>query len=133
MKFTVIAGAHRGPNKELYQQGDIIETDIPLDELFVGKFQRLSETVYQTDILPQRKTRPDTRMLFVFADATEETTSFPLAQENGLRVFKDTLGGYAVASAGVPDEALMNIAPTVMGTKKQVKEWLTSFLESHTG
>jgi hypothetical protein len=116
-----------------YKAGDIIEANIPLDELFVGKFQRLSNEVYQADLVPKRQVKQDTRMIFVFADATDVSGSFPLAQENNLRVFKDAMGGYAVAVAGVPDDTLMNIAPTVMGDKKQVKEWLTSYLNSHKG
>ena len=127
----VLEGVFRGKERT-YERGEVFESPYPLDEMFVNKFQRMSDTVIRDEVLPPRRVRPDTRMMFVFADATEVTHQYPLAQENNLRVFKDTRGGFAIASAEVPDEDLMNIAPNVMGSKKQVNEWLTSYLETNS-
>jgi len=128
-RFTVIEGVHQGKDR-LYKKGDTFESPYPMDELFVGKFQRLSDIIYRDEVAPKPQ-RPDTRMMFVFADAIDITAKFPAAQDNDLRVFKDSTGGHAVASAGVSDDELMNIAPTVMGNKKQVDEWLASYLKSN--
>jgi len=127
-RFTVTEGVHHGKDR-VYKKGDTFESPYPMDEIFVGKFQRLSDVIYREEPAPKPQ-KPDTRMTFVFADATEVTAKFPLAQENNLRVFKDSTGGHAVASADVNDDELMNIAPTVMGTKKRVDEWLASYLQS---
>jgi hypothetical protein len=128
-RFMVLEGIFRGKERT-YERGEIFESPYPLDEMFVNKFQRMSDTVIRDEVLPPKRVKPDTRMTFVFADAEDVTGSYPLAHENNLRVFKDTRGGFAVVADGIPDEDLMNIAPTVMGSKKQVNEWLTSYLQS---
>jgi len=129
-RFLVIEGQFRTGNA-IYKKGDTIETHVALDELFANKFQRLSEVVFRDELSPNRQMKRDTKMLFVFADATEVTHQYPMAQDNNLRVFKDTTGSFAVAVAGIPDEDMMNIAPTIMGSKKQVNEWLGGYLQEH--
>jgi hypothetical protein len=126
-RFLVLEGVHHGKDR-VYKKGEIFEDIHPLDEIFVGKFQRISDVIYRDEITPKQQ-KPDTRMMFVFADALDITAKFPAAQNNNLRVFKDSTGGHAVACAGVSEDELMNIAPTVMGTKRQVDEWLASYLK----
>jgi hypothetical protein len=126
-RFRVLEGEHRERNR-VFQKGEEFESPYPLDEMFVGKVLRMSDVVER--YVPERKVQPDTRMMFVFADANEVTGSFPIAQEHKLRVFKSATGHYAVAAADMPDDELMNIAPNIFGGKKQVNEWLASYAES---
>jgi hypothetical protein len=119
--FTVIDGEHEGLQKT-YKKGDTFRSQYPLDEMFIGKFLRGADI-----IMVDSKKALDTRMMFVFSDADDVTEKFPIASENELRVFKDAMGGYAVASARANDIDLTNLAPTIMGTAKQVNTWLVAY------
>jgi hypothetical protein len=123
--FTVADGEHQGV-KKIYKRGESFQSQYPLDKMFIGKFVRGAEVI-TVDV---KNRTSDTRLTFVFADAEDVTDQFPLASEHELRVFKDSVGGYAVASAQEDINDLMNLAPTVMGSKSQVKKWLTSYVES---
>jgi hypothetical protein len=120
--FTVLEGEHQGVNKT-YRKGDTFESNYPLDTMFVGKFMRGAERVL-SDV---KKAKPDTRMSFVFSDAEDVTIQFPLAKEHNLHVFKDAMGGHAVAILDEDTEEPINIASTVMGTKQAVNKWLIEY------
>ncbi|MDR2116770.1 MAG: hypothetical protein LBP87_10375 [Planctomycetaceae bacterium] len=122
--FTVLEGEHQGV-KKTYKKGETFQSQYPLDQMFVGKFLRGAEVI-AVDI----KKAPDTRMIFVFADADDVTHLFPVAAEHELRVFVDAMGGFAVAAAqNEGDDDLMNLAPTVMGSKQQVNKWLAEYIK----
>jgi len=53
-RFTVIEGVHHGKDR-LYKKGDTFESPYPMDEMFVGKFQRLSDVIYREEPAPKRK------------------------------------------------------------------------------
>jgi len=84
-RLCVLEGEYRGKDRT-YKKGDVFESPYPLDKMFVNKFQRMSENVILDEILTPRRNSPDTRMMFVFADSTDVTASYPQAQENNVTV-----------------------------------------------
>ena len=139
--FQLIAGSHQG-NKKRYKKGDVVQTHQPLDEMFVGKFQRLPNAPAIIDDGPDRihaVTDDDARPIspadkirdvvpFSFTEATNVTHLFADAKAAGLSVYKDSLGGYAVAEKDA--KVLTNIAGVILGSKKKVAEFLANFVPS---
>lgn len=74
---------------------------------------------------------PQSALPYDFASATDVTHLFKEAKELGLTVYKDSSGGYAVAEAGVP--VPVNLAPSVLSSKKKVSEYLGSMKLPDTG
>lgn len=139
--FQLVAGSHQG-NKKRYKKGDFIQSHHPLDEMFVGKFQRMPNTPAVIDDGPdtdRSAVRDELRPVspadqirdvlpFSFTEATNVTHMFPDAKVAGLVVYKDSLGGYAVAEKDA--KVLTNIAGQILGSKKKVADFLTDFLPS---
>lgn len=119
--FTVIDGEHQGFAKA-YKKGETFQSEYPLDKMFIGKFSRGSDTVV-VDV----KKPVSTRMTFVFSDADDVTEQFPLAKENKLRVFKDAMGGHAVATLDDDNGEPVNVASSIMGSKQAVNKWLIDY------
>ena len=74
---------------------------------------------------------PPSALPYDFASATDVTHLFKEAKDLGLSVYKDSSGGYAVAEAGVP--VPVNLAPSVLSSKKKVSEYLGSMKLPDTG
>lgn len=137
--FQVIAGEHQG-NKRKYVKGEIFQSVNELDILFAGKFQRIPNTpapiedVAPTDAVPpalqERKLTvpngtPKEPLPFSFVESANVSHLFPEATTAGLEVFKDSLGGYAVAETGV--QVKQNLAGQVLSSKQKVKDFLADF------
>ncbi len=142
--FQVLAGEHQG-NLRKYVKGDTFRSQYPLDTMFTGKFQRLPNAPLPVDEAPVEKTRPRTAaaddiyphipnnqlkdmMPFSFTEAADVTHLFPTAKVVGLSVYKDALGGYAVAEAEA--KVKTNLADQILGSKKKVSEFLADFAPS---
>jgi hypothetical protein len=139
------AGEHIG-NKRNYKSGYTFQSRYPLDELFVGKFDRVPDEPVVVDdedgppkrLIPAKEevTAPygDIKQPalaeFVFEEASDITRLFPKAKELKLAVYKNTTGGYAVAEPEA--KVKVNLADGVLGSKKQVNEFLESFQSAST-
>ena len=129
--FRVMGGEHIG-NKRTYPKGYTFKSRFPLDEWFIGKFQRVSETPVLVDdeegpaahLIPKKKTEVEVE--FNFEEAADVTHLFPKAKENEFVVYKNETGGYAVAEAGA--KVLVNLAGEILGSKKKVNEFIDSLI-----
>ena len=141
--FQVLAGEHQG-NLRKYVKGDTFRSQFPLDTMFAGKFQRLPNAPLPVDEAPVEKKMPNApadeihphipngqiqeMMPFSFTEAADVTHLFPAAKEAGLAVYKDALGGYAVAEADA--KVKTNLAGQILGSKKKVNLFLADFATS---
>lgn len=140
--FRVIGGEHIG-NKRNYKNGYTFQSRYPLDEIFVGKFDRVPDEPVVVDdeegppkhLIPQKEgvTSPYGEIRkpmreFNFDEAADVTRLFPKAKEANLSVYKDELGGYAVAEAEA--KVKVNLAESIMSSKKQVNAFITAFTVS---
>jgi hypothetical protein len=137
--FQVIAGEHQG-NKRKYVKGEIFQSVNELDKLFEGKFQRIPNTPApiedSTPIDPvppalqeRRPTVPNGTpkepLPFSFVESANVSHLFPEASTAGLEVFKDSLGGYAIAETGV--QVKQNLAGQILSSKQKVRDFLADF------
>lgn len=132
--FQVLAGEHIG-NKRSYKKGECFQSQYPLDEMFVGKFQRMPSQPLPPDDLPEQtlargqvvqNSQPNQNMAFSFAAATNVTNVFPLAKKVKFEVFKDEMGGFAVTEATA--QIKTNLADQVLTSKKEVNAFISRFL-----
>lgn len=105
MKFKVIAGTHRDESNLEYKMGEVIETELPLTDLFPNKFEALPEVV----VTPKAKNEvvtPEKEETSVEKESKGDdvTADFPLAAEKECSVFKSSKG-YTVYDE-VEDKAL---------------------------
>lgn len=140
--FRLIAGCHQG-NKKRYKKGEYIRSHHPLDEMFQGKFQRMPNVPAVIDDGPDSlqggmsgNARPASSpdkirdvVPFSFSESSNVSHLFPETKATGLVVYKDSLGGYAVAEKD--SKVMTNIAGEVLGSKKKVTEFLADFMPSN--
>ena len=130
--FRVMGGEHIG-NKRVYKKGYTFKSRFPLDEMFVGKFYRVSDTPVLVDddegvpahLIPQKKA--EQQLPFAFDEAADVTHLFPKAKEAGFAVYKNTTGGYAVVEPEA--KVKVNLADEILGSKKKVNEFIASLAE----
>lgn len=117
MKFQVIKGRHVHKGKK-YFEGDIIESDSPLDTLFRGKFMRVSDT-FVDNIKPiekseaQKETKPKDD-----DDCTADFFNPEEIEKNGVIVRvvkKGNRKSYDVFDAEHPEDGKLNDAPLAKG------------------
>jgi len=126
--FRVIGGEHLG-SKRTYKKGYTFQSRYPLDEMFVGKFDRVPDTPVILDddtpdkrYIPQKKA--EVQLPFDFDEAADVTHMFPAAKDADLAVYKNALGGYAVIDANA--KIKVNLADEVLGSKKSVNSFISS-------
>lgn len=131
--FQVLEGEHQG-QKRKYVKGDIFKSSHELDKLFVGKFQRMpSAGILDDDEEPQRvkvavpQAQDIDPTQFDFSASQNVTSKYPEAATIGLEIYKDTLGGYAVADKTA--KVKKNLADTAL-TSKQVKAFLVEWTKT---
>ena len=76
------------------------------------------------EITPYGEYSPYVPETFDFANAKNVTSQFKAAKSLGLEVWNSASDGYAVSEAGA--KVPMNLAPSNLATKKEVKEYLDS-------
>ena len=140
--FRVTGGEHIG-NKRNYKDGYTFQSRYALDEIFVGKFVRIPDepvVVDDEDGPPKHLIPPKgdvtspygeiraPKREFNFDEAADVTRLFPKAKEAELSVYKDELGVYAVSEADA--KVKVNLAESIMSSKKQVNEFIAAFTVS---
>lgn len=157
--FQLMSGEHQG-KKRGYVKGDLIRITERLDLKFPNKFQLMPHTsahledlddeisakhiaIVQNNAVSPPETPPGLRddplpvpqgpvkdmMPFDFASAAVVTHLFPLAADCKCEVYKDSLDGYAVAESGTT--LLTNLAGSILGSKKQVNQFLVSLMPNN--
>jgi len=115
MKFRLVEGAaEHVEGGVVYKAGDVIESALPLDELFVGKFVRLEEKAYVQNDPVEVVASP------LGEDVTQD---FPEAAKAGLRVFQRGRW-YSLADSDAPDREIARA-----GSRAEMVTWVERFAE----
>lgn len=99
MKWKNVGAAHTTETGRNVQRGEVFESDLPLDTLFVGKFERVYKEA-EAEAEAEAPKAPDNteqgalteKKECVSSDREDVTTEFPGAAEAGLVVVKDKKG-----------------------------------------
>jgi hypothetical protein len=128
--FEVIEGEHVGKH-QTFRKGDKFKSNKPLDKMFSEKFRLISENAILSDV-PVIKKKPVVVLPdFNFVEADEVTELFPIAGDNGLRIFRNSDSKFAVIDNQVELENALNLAPSIMSNKAAVTKWLNKYLETN--
>lgn len=101
MKFKVLHGKHatgmdnsRDNPKVVYGKGEIIDTDLPLDQMFKNKFERVDLVPAPPEQPKPKKVKKVKKKVKKAKKGINSTEKFPVAVENGFEVYRRGAGYY---------------------------------------
>lgn len=84
-RYRVLAGTHTEADGEMYQAGDVVSTSVPLDEMFLNKFEKEgSETMLEEEVDP-RDISPANAPTIPSRSPTEDSMQGTDNPERGMR------------------------------------------------